>query len=290
MAFLLGGMDWHFVPLVVFMIWYSLLVGAFPASLPKIHHQIPRRTYKNIPSQCHVMWRPRGLLFKRMMNDNENHEPDNSSESEKKEVQSSYERASNLIRRFTYPVIDDPGLLLSDVLVAQVIGPSLQIAWISIQHAPRPSWLMPFFDTAVLYTKQGSYVAPALVHGAALASCWITGALASRAYERESISPVPMQRQDTLVDEQPKLEWDYSNVVLAIIKSGAFASGLLILATQIDLLLEFGRFVQLGESEDIDFRLIVASVEVINDIVFEALTLTAWRLFLAYQSEIMANE
>jgi hypothetical protein len=140
-----------------------------------------------------------------------------------------------------------------------------------------------------LYTKKGAFVAPALVHGAALASCWITGALAAKAYERNCISPILKQRKDFGV-EQSKMEWNYSNVIYAIAKSGAFASGLLILATQIDILTEFGRYVQFGESDDVDFRLLLASVEVVNDIVFEALTITAWRLFLAYQTERMANE
>ena len=49
-------------------------------------------------------------------------------------------------------------------------------------------------------------------------------------------------------------------------------------STQIDLLLEFQRYIQFGESEETDFRLLLASVEVINDIFFEALVLISWRL------------
>jgi hypothetical protein len=198
--------------------------------------------------------------------------------------------ASDITRRFTSPIIDDPGLPLSDVLVAQVVAPSLQIAWISAQHAPQPSWLQPIFDTSVLYTNRGVLLAPALIHGAALASCWITGALAAKAYERKAISPVPVKSQPTLSSSPSNEQWDYSNVILSIFKSGAFAVGLLILATQIDLFLEYGRYVQVGESDDIDFRLLVAVVEVINDIVFEAVTIAAWRLFLAYQTERMSKD
>jgi hypothetical protein len=197
---------------------------------------------------------------------------------------------SDIIRRFTSPVIDDPGLPLSDVLVAQVIAPSLQIAWISVQHAPQPSWLQPIFDTSVLYTNRGALLAPALIHGAALASCWITGALAAKAYERKSISPVSIKSQSTSSSSSPNLQWDYSIVLVAIFQSGAFAIGLLIFATQIDLFLEYKRYVQVGESDDIDFRLLVALVEVINDVVFEAVTITSWRLFLAYQTERMGRD
>jgi len=73
----------------------------------------------------------------------------------------------------------------------------------------------------------------------------------------------------------------YGEVVKRILQAGSFATGLLIFATQIDLLFEFGRFVQLGEDDLVDFRLLRASVEVINDIVFEAGVLGSWRLYRA---------
>jgi hypothetical protein len=71
-------------------------------------------------------------------------------------------------------------------------------------------------------------------------------------------------------------------VISTILKAGAFASGTLILGTQLDLLLEFGRYVQPGESEEIDLRLLSATVEVLNDIIFEASTITTMRLSLAF--------
>jgi hypothetical protein len=194
---------------------------------------------------------------------------------------------SNILGRFTSPVIDDPALPLSDALVAQVIGPSVQVAWLSLQHAPQPTWLKPIFNTDLLYTARGSMVAPALIHGAALATCWVVGALAAKAYERQSISPV--QRKSRVSNEAGDSSWDYTLVWAAILRGGAFATGLLILATQIDLLLEFGRWVQLGESEDTDFRLLVAIVELVNDVFFEAVTITFWRLYLANQAERSEN-
>jgi len=172
--------------------------------------------------------------------------------------------------RFLSPKIDDPGLPLTDVLVAQIIGPSLEIAWLSLNHAPSPSWLRPIFQTSALYTSRGSLLAPALIHGAALATCWIIGALAAKTYELEAI--VPNEKNG------------YGTILWRVCQAGAFASGLLILATQLDLLSEFGRWVQLGESEETDFRLLLAAVELINDIFFEAITLITWRLFLASQS------
>ena len=205
-----------------------------------------------------------------------------------------------VFRRFTDPVIDDPGLPLTDVLVAQVIAPSLQIAWLGAAHAPQPTWLQPIVDPQVLLygtATTGTLVAPTLIHGAALATCWIGGALAARAYERASISPVRRRKRSpsaAAASAKASAEatvWDYSAVIQAILRAGAFATGLLLLATQTDLFLEYhGRWIQLGESEETDFRLLVGAVELINDVVFEAVTLTAWRLFLAYQTERLARE
>jgi len=186
------------------------------------------------------------------------------------EKESTEKKESSILDRFLSPKIDDPGLPLTDVLVAQIIGPSLEIAWLSLNHAPSPSWLRPIFQTSALYTSRGSLLAPALIHGAALATCWIIGALAAKTYELEAI--VPNEKNE------------YGTILWRVCQAGAFASGLLILATQLDLLSEFGRWVQLGESEETDFRLLLAAVELINDIFFEAITLITWRLFLASQS------
>lgn len=206
---------------------------------------------------------------------------------------------SNILGRFTSPVIDDPALPLSDVLVAQVIGPSIQIAWLIWQRAPQPTWLSPILSNGgglLFNNARGSFVVPTLIHGAALSSCWIVGALAARAYEQDNIAPKQKQQSDFGIingvddingkqGESRKVGWDYGSVLITIFKGGAFASGLLILSTQADLLLEYGRWVQVGESEEIDFRLLVAIVELINDVFFEAIAIASWRLYLAFQTE-----
>lgn len=66
-----------------------------------------------------------------------------------------------------------------------------------------------------------------------------------------------------------------------LVQAGAFATGILIVSTQIDLLLEFNRYVQFGESEETDLRLIVATVELVNDFVFESVVLSSWRIIHA---------
>lgn len=184
------------------------------------------------------------------------------------------DNTSDILSRFISPVIDDPALPLSDVLVAQIIAPSIQVVWLSLNHAPAPSWLRPIFDmNTQLFAARGSLVAPALIHGAALASCWIVGALAAKSYERAAIAPT----EDNLSD--------YGTVLWRVVQAGAFATGVLILATQADLLLEYkGQFVQPGESPEIDLRLLTGTVEVINDVFFEAVCLVSWRLFLARQT------
>ena len=119
-------------------------------------------------------------------------------------------------------------------------------------------------------------MAPTLIHGAGLACCWLMGALAAKAYERKAIDPT--------VDGG-----GYGAVLGTIVKAGAFSTGVLILATQADLLLEFGRFVQPGESEATDLRLLSAWVEVINDVVFEATALTMFRMYLAVSTSVGRN-
>ena len=62
-------------------------------------------------------------------------------------------------------------------------------------------------------------------------------------------------------------------------RAGAFACGVLILATQIDLYQELGGYVQFGESVETDFRIYQAFSDIGRDIFFEAIVLFSWRSF-----------
>lgn len=178
---------------------------------------------------------------------------------------------SSILSRFTSPRLDDPFLPLSDAGVAQIMAPSLQIAWLASNQAPAPTWLQPVFGTSQLIGNgAGSLLAPTLIHGAALATCWLVGALAARAYERDAIAVNPVTKS-------------YATVIRRVVQAGCFATGLLILATQFDIYTEYG-YVQLGDSPETDFRLQVALIEGVNDVFFEAITLLTWRLYLAFQS------
>jgi len=168
--------------------------------------------------------------------------------------------------RFTSPILDDPGLPLGDAAVSQIVGPSLQVFWLFLVKAPMPTWLHPIFNSA-LWESRGSLVAPTLIHGAGLSCCWILGALAAGAFEKEAF--------DLNVSS-------YGTILWKIVQAGAFATGLLILATQMDLFVEFGgKLIQPGESAEADIRILTAFVEGLNDVVFEAIAILSWRLYRA---------
>jgi len=195
---------------------------------------------------------------------------------------------NNLFQRFLSPKIDDPGLPLTDVLLSQIVAPTFQLYWVFAAHAPLPSWARPissYFGEAAELAPRGSLLAPTLIHGAGLAVCWLAGALAAKSFERDAFTLTNNNYDDDessvsslSIGEKIK---QYDTVLLRLFQAGAFACGILIVSTQLDLLLEFKRYVQFGESEETDFRLLVASVEVINDIVFEALVISSWRLIHA---------
>lgn len=188
---------------------------------------------------------------------------------------------SGILRRFLSPRIDDPGLPLTDVLLAQVVAPTLQIYTVALTRGPNPSWLVPvssYLGEAPELAPRGSLLAPALIHGAGLAVCWLAGALAARSWEREAFTVLP---PDDGEGSGVGLLGRYGTVLSRLFQAGAFASGVLILSTQTDLLLEFGRYVQYGESDSTDLRLAVATVEVASDIFWEAVVIGTWRIIHA---------
>lgn len=166
----------------------------------------------------------------------------------------------SILDRFTSPKLDDPWLPFTEAGLAQIVAPSFQLFFLSSANSPFPSWAQPFF-TDLYFVPRGSFLAPTLIHGAGLACCWLLGSLAAECYSRDNF------------------EGGFGTVVWSTAKAGAFACGLLILATQFDLYTEMGGYVQVGDSVETDLRIYRALVEVINDIVFEAITLLTWRLY-----------
>uniref|UniRef100_A0A7S2R781 Uncharacterized protein n=1 Tax=Eucampia antarctica TaxID=49252 RepID=A0A7S2R781_9STRA len=170
---------------------------------------------------------------------------------------------NGILSRFSNPRLDDPGLVVADSLIAQVVGPTMELFTLSAVKAPLPSWALPVAPG--LLETRGVLLGPTLIHGAGLACCWIAGALAAKAFEKESFG-----------------NKDYGTVLSRTWQAGAFAAGILIFSTQLDLFFQFnGHFVEFGQSEQIDIRLLRASSEVFYDILFEAIVLTSWRLYRA---------
>mmetsp|Transcript_24969 Transcript_24969/g.35220 ORF Transcript_24969/g.35220 Transcript_24969/m.35220 type:complete len:278 (+) Transcript_24969:384-1217(+) len=235
------------------------------------HHQLLeshyRRQYnKNFPSLCSSS-----------NNNNENKENNNNNKEQNGDggidnhKKNSDDHVNiNISSRFTAPRIDDPGLPIADAITAGFAAPSIYVLWLGLTHSRTPSWLIGASP------MRGSLVAPTLSHGAGLACCWLLGALASRSYERPAF--------DLSSSSEGGIGGGYKEVLARVLKGGAFATGLLIFATQLDLFLEFGRKVEFGESEEIDLRLLTATVELISDVVYEALAIISWRLYLASQS------
>jgi hypothetical protein len=239
---------------------------AFPARISLCGRVQKKRNLDNTVYHKSISYhgRPRATLLIRAIQKNDSN--DDGSEQRSNE--------EGILSRFISPKIDDRGLPFADALTTQVVGPSLQVFWLALNHAPSPTWLKPLMTSAVVFLpSRGTLVAPTLIHGAGLASCWIAGALAAKAYEREAF--------DISVNGG-----SYFDVLNRLFKAGAFAVGILILCTQVDLFLEFGgRYIQLGESEETDIRLLSAYAEIINDIVFEGLTISAMRIYLASRSK-----
>lgn len=118
-----------------------------------------------------------------------------------------------ILQRFLSPRVDDPGLPLTDVLLAQIVASTLQIYYVALTHSPNPSWLVPvssYFGEAPELAPRGSLLAPALIHGAGLAVCW----LAARSWEREAFTVKPMKEGGGPL----------SNVLFRLFQAGAFAS------------------------------------------------------------------
>jgi hypothetical protein len=248
---------------------HVLSAFSIPSSL-QTKSQLNIPNIKNVPlgSQIqplhHIGQGRRSKNMKVLMERHSSSNDDNNSNKEEEEVLES----SSIFSRFTSPKIDDAGLPIADSLLSQIVAPTMQITWLSIAHAPIPTWLYSSTSNGMLFqSSSGSLIVPTLIHGAGLTLCWLSGCLAAKNYESDAFN-ISGGR-------------GYKTVILRLIQSGSFAVGLLILSTQIDLLIEYGRYVQPGESDEIDVRLLNAIVEVINDVVFEAGVLSSWRIYRA---------
>mgnify|MGYP004250500695 FL=1 len=111
-------------------------------------------------------------------------------------------------------------------------------------------------------------VAPTLLRGATLSTCWFGGALSARLYARDAYDFPPPNGADDR----------FAVTFKRTLQAGAFATALLIFSTQLRLLLTFGFWPQLGDSPASDAEILRQFSDLVRDGLTEALVLMSWRL------------
>jgi len=168
---------------------------------------------------------------------------------------------SSVRERFTAPTVDDPGLPYADALTS--ISATLLVAGLSLSGLiPPVTWLQP--AEWMPAWRALPYIPPALIHGTQLATCWTLGALAANAYDRAAFCA------------------DLGTSLSRTWRAGAFATGMLLLGTQIHTYLELsavGLEPFLGASREVDVILINIANSVVIDVVAQASALTAFRIY-----------
>jgi hypothetical protein len=179
---------------------------------------------------------------------------------------------SSPISRFTNPTIDDVGLPLADALIAGIVAPVSEV-FVCASRAYSPTWLVATLPPTTALNRAFRLFPSTLSHGAVLAILWTVGCLASRNYEKEAFGAGEGGR--------------YEETLKRTLQAGSVATALLIMATQADLLVEFGRWVQPGESGEVDFRILTGFAEGLLDVGVEAAWLLFWRI---YRTSITTRE
>mmetsp|Transcript_14114 Transcript_14114/g.32911 ORF Transcript_14114/g.32911 Transcript_14114/m.32911 type:complete len:135 (+) Transcript_14114:219-623(+) len=113
------------------------------------------------------------------------------------------------------------------------------------------------------------FVLPAIGHGLSLSACWVLGAFAAEGYRKEAYGS----------DRSLKTVLGYT------LRAGSFASGLLILAVQLQLFAQFGTQATGAWAEPSfpstasDMAVVARTAELALDIGLEAVAMTSWRLY-----------
>lgn len=161
----------------------------------------------------------------------------------------------SIIDRVLRPEIADQGLVVGDVFVSGVVVPAIVVLFLVQTDSYIPEWMV---SGGLLERGVG---APALAHGAALASCWIAGAILTGAFEAEAV----YSRDLAINLKVTSVAGAVASVVLA-----GLTVGCLVLAegpSSVDIL-DFEVYRRVGRS----------FVDLILDFLLGAGCLTAWRL------------
>jgi hypothetical protein len=204
--------------------------------------------------------RPRRARHIKSKNDDEDLPEESLGDAWKAGLENGYAVGKMVLRRFASPKVDDQGLIIADALIAGIVAPGLEILACTALGVPLPAW-----STALGARR---LVAPTLLRGATLSTCWFGGALSARLYERETYDfPPPAGADDRFVVTFSRT-----------LQAGAFATALLIVSTQLRLTLVFGFGIQLGDSPASDAEIFRQFSDLIRDGATEALVLLSWRL------------
>ena len=166
--------------------------------------------------------------------------------------------------RFTPDAVStvDRGLPIADAMVAT--SAQVFVAACALAAGSRPSWLIPSTLGGLVPNWRGlPYLVPAIGHGTKLATVWLVGALAGKAYQRRAF------------------DGSFKEAMKRTTQAGCFAVGLLIVVTQFEVAHKFdvagvGEPL-LGGSREGDLILNGALSELLVDIGSEATALLAWR-------------
>jgi len=166
--------------------------------------------------------------------------------------------------RFTPDAVStvDRGLPIADAMVAT--SAQVFVAACALAAGSRPSWLIPSTLGGLVPNWRGlPYLVPAIGHGTKLATVWLVGALAGKAYQRRAF------------------DGSFKEAMKRTTQAGCFAVGLLIVVTQFEVAHKFdvaglGEPL-LGSSREGDLILNGALSELLVDIASEAAALLAWR-------------
>ena len=136
---------------------------------------------------------------------------------------------------------------------------------------PAPSWLVAMPLPAGIDWRGIPYILSTIEHGAALAACWILGALAASAYESEAFTGT------------------WQTALARTWRGGAFAIGVLIFSTQLSLYVSLSTQgldpytipTQAGVDSNsaADSQILKTAFELICDVAVQAVQLTLFRLY-----------
>jgi len=160
-------------------------------------------------------------------------------------------------------------LLLGDVVASGIVAPALVVLSLVYTDVYTPGWV-------ALWEAVDGGLGPAIfAHGAALTCCWLTAAALTGAFSPRAWFPGPLQDLYKAVSRR-----DLAGTLKLTWVAGALAAVLLLLSTGAGLYASGVRDV-LATDFDTRRRVLYSLLDCFQDVIFEAICLTMWRLSFA---------